>query len=404
MMDFIKDKKKLALVIFLVVVLVPILWNKLAGVVIGKLAEIQQSKPKVVQVANPVKQVIEPTYETTGRISAENSIDVIARVDGWLEEQYFTEGDIVQKGQKLFKIQDEEYRLAVQDAAARVNENAAVYKNSVIEYNRAAMLIKDDMISRELYDNSIAMKNSKKATLDAARAQLEKARLNLGYTTITAPMTGRIGKLNISKGNYVKQDSGTLASIYTTNPMRVVFDVKSSEYILIKKCFHKKGLGDKIDNFDVVEVKLKLSDGSIYDQVGKISFANNKIDETTGSVKLRALFENPLELLIPGDYVNVILTLKVPHEVMTIPQSATKTEVGTGYYVWVVKDGKAVKRNVVVNYNIDNNWVVESGLSYDDQIVVKGIQDIYKSGQPITPQPYKPDNSENSDGKKGADK
>ncbi|MCQ2958551.1 MAG: hypothetical protein MJ180_06610, partial [Candidatus Gastranaerophilales bacterium] len=151
----------------------------------------------------------------------------------------------------------------------------------------------------------------------------------------------------------------------------------------VKKLFNTDG---PIDNFDVVDVQLKLSDGSIYNNIGNIKFTNNRIDETTGTVKMRALFDNPHELLMPGDYVNVILTVKVPHEVMTVPQAATKTDVGTGYYVWVVKDGKAVKKPI----------------DYDDQVVVKGIQNIYSSGQPLKVEPYNPENDK--DNEKGEDK
>ena len=394
-----KDKKQLAIIITLAVIILPILYHQCNSIIMAKIAEWQQSQPVEVEVANPVKDLIEPEHETTGRVEADNSIDVIARVDGWLEEQFFTEGDIVKKGQKLFQIQPDEYRLAVRDAAARVSENSAVYENSVVEYRRAAMLIKDDMISREDYDNSVTMRNSKKATLDAAKAQYARAKLNLSYTTITAPMSGRIGKLNISKGNYVTQMSGTLASIYSTSPIRVTFDLKSSTYIHVKKYFSRD---DTPSDFSIIDVKLKLADGSIYDKVGKIQFTNNRIDETTGTVRMRALFDNPLELLVPGDYVNVILKVKVPEEVMLVPQSATKTDVGTGYYVWVVKDGKAVKKPVVVNYNINNNWVVEDGLDYSDQVIVKGIQSIHKSGQPVKTKPYKEDSDNNT--KKSEDK
>ena len=104
---------------------------------------------------------------------------------------------------------------------------------------------------------------------------------------------------------------------------------------------------------------------------------------------MRAVFENPDELLVPGDYVNITIRVNAPQKVMLIPQSATKTDVGTGYYVWTVKDGKAVKKDIVVNNNYENNWIVESGLDYDDEVVITGIQNIYKSGQPVKTIPYK---------------
>ena len=142
---------------------------------------------------------------------------------------------------------------------------------------------------------------------------------------------------------------------------------------------------------------LGLADGSTYEQEGKIEFVDNKVDENTGTVTMRAVFENPDELLLPGDYVNVTIRVKHPQKVMLIPQSATKTDVGTGYYVWTVKDGKTVKKDIIVNENYKNNWIVEKGLDYDDVVVMKGIQDIYKSGQAVKTKQYVAD--ENSEKK-----
>ena len=378
-----KDKKTRVSLVIVAVIILPILWNTGKSMIVGLMSAYQMSLPKNVEVATPVEKEIEPTFETVGRIEADKSINIIARVDGWLENKYFNDGDNVKKGQKLFQIQPEEYRLAMQDAAARVSENQAVYKNAVIDYGRAAELIKDEMVSREYYDNSVANRNRTKAALDAANAQYKKARLNLSYTTITAPLDGRIGKSIISEGNYVTSSSGPLTTIYQTSPMRVNFAIKSSEYIKIKKYFNENKDGRRLE--DVIDVKLKLADGSVYDKIGKLEFSDNKIDEEMGTVAFRALFDNPAEILMPGDYVNVVLVVKKPEKVMLIPQSATKTDVGTGYYVWAIEDGKAVKKDIVVNYNINNNWIVEEGLKPTDKIVVKGIQDIYKTGQPVKP-------------------
>ena len=386
-----KDKNVKIAIITLLVILVPILFNQGKSIITGLIMSYQMSLPKDVEVMKPIEDVIEPEFETTGRIEAKNSIDVIARVNGWLEKRFFDEGDVVKKGQKLFQIQPDEYRLAMQDASARVNENQAVYQNSVIDYNRAASLIKEDMVSREYYDNALATKNKNKAALDAAIAQFHKAKLDLSYTNITAPMDGRVGKAFISEGNYVTASSGVLTSIYRTSPIQVKFSVKSADYIYIKKYLSNHD-GNNVQDLDV-EVRLKLADGSIYDQIGRIEYMDNKISEETGTITFRAIFDNPMELLVPGDFVNVILKLRVPRKVMLIPQSATKTDIGTGYYVWVVQDGKAVKKNIVVEQNINNNWVVESGLDYTDDVVVKGIQDIYQSGQPLKAKQYKPEDN-----------
>jgi membrane fusion protein (multidrug efflux system) len=180
--------------------------------------------------------------------------------------------------------------------------------------------------------------------------------------------------------------------------MRVIFPLKSGDFIELKKYF--KDNKYKNPEYDgTVSVLLGLSDGSTYELEGKIEFVDNKVDENTGTVTMRAIFENPDEILVPGDYVNVTIRVNQPQKVMLIPQSATKTDVGTGYYVWVVKDGKAVKRDVIVNENYENNWIVEKGLSYDDVVVMKGIQEIYKSGQSVKPIPFKEEKTENKNTK-----
>ena len=385
-----KSKQTKIVTILLVVILVPIIWNQAKSLITGLITVYMMSQPKVVEVAKPVAKHINPSFTTTGRIEAQKSVDVIARVSGWLQERYFQEGDKVKKGQRLFLIEPDEYVLAAKSARATVSENTAVYKNSEIDLKRAAELYKKDLVSREYYDNALTDRNKYRAALDGSVAELKKANLNVTYTNITSPMDGRIGKAIVSVGNYVTPSTGVIAQIYTTNPMKVIFSVRSGDFIELKKYFKEnKHKNPSLDNS--VSIILGLSDGTKYEQEGKIEFVDNRVDETTGTVTLRAVFENPDELLIPGDYVNVTIKVNHPQKVMLVPQSATKTDVGTGYYVWTVKDGKTVKKDIVVNENYDNNWIVEKGLSYDDVIVVKGIQNIYKSGEAVKTKPYKPD-------------
>ena len=381
-----KSKQTKVIAILLAVIIIPIAYNQSKTLITGLVTSYMMSQPKTVEVANPTQMDINPTFSTTGRIEAQKSVDIIARVSGWLQERYFQEGDRVKKGQKLFLIEPDEYALAARSANARVSENSAVYKNSEIDLHRAEQLLKEDLVSREYYDNALTQRNRNRAALDGAISDMNKANLNLSYTNITSPMDGRIGKAIVSVGNYVTPSTGVIAQIYTTNPMKVIFPLKSGDFIELKK-YYIENPNDE----STVSVILGLSDGSTYEKEGKIEFVDNKVDEATGTVTMRAVFENPNELLVPGDYVNITLRVNYPQKVMLIPQSATKTDVGTGYYVWTVKDGKAVKKDIVVNENYDNNWIVESGLSYDDVVVMKGIQDIYKTGQPLKTKPYKPD-------------
>ena len=382
-----KKKETKITAIILAVILIPIIWNQGKTVVMSVLTNYMMNQPKVVQVSKPIMKDIKPTFDTTGRIEANLSVGIIARVSGWLQNKYFEEGDRVTKGQKLFLIEPDEYVLASQNARATVNENSAVYKNSQIDLQRAEQLLKDDLVSREYYDNALTQRNRNRAALDGAIAQMKQANLNLSYTNITSPMDGRIGKVNISVGNYVTPSSGAIAEIYSTNPMKVIFPLNSGDFIELKK-YYKAASEEEKNDESAVSVLLGLADGTQYEIEGKIEFVDNKIDESTGTVTLRAIFENPDELLVPGDYAKVTIRINKPYKVMMIPQSATKTDVGTGYYVWVVKNGKVVKKDIKVNRNIDNNWIVEGGLDENDEVVVKGIQDIYKSGQKVKATPY----------------
>src|SRR5574344_570780 len=206
------SKKVRITAVCVAVILLPILFNQIKNLVSGAITAYQLSQPKTVQVMNPVSKDIYPEVETTGRIEAKYSVDVIARVSGWLEKRFFEEGDIVKKGQKLFKIQPEEYAYTARNAQATVNENNAVYKNAQVELGRARELVKQDLVSRSYYDDALTTRNKSRAALDGARAELSKARLDLSYTNITSPMAGRIGKIIITEGNYVTAQSGAITT------------------------------------------------------------------------------------------------------------------------------------------------------------------------------------------------
>ena len=386
-----KSKQTKVIAVIIAIIVIPIFYNQIMTLAAGLINAYQMKQPKTVKTAHPVEKEILPTFSTTGRIEANLSVDIIARVSGWLQKRYFEEGDVVKKGQKLYLIEPDEYILAAKNARASVNENTAVFKNSQIELNRATQLLKEDLVSREYYDNALTERNKYRAQLDGSIAELQKANLNLSYTNITSPMNGRIGKTNYSVGNYVTPSSGAIAQIYSTSPMKVTFPVKSGDFVELKKYYkeHEQDRGKNAQPEEsTVSIILGLSDGSTYENEGKIEFVDNKVDESTGTVTLRAVFDNPDELLVPGDYVNVTIRINKPQKVMLIPQSATKTDVGTGYYVWVVKDGKAVKKDIIVNESIDNSWIVESGLDFTDEVIMEGIQEIYKSGQEVKPTPY----------------
>lgn len=363
-------------ILILAVIIVPIIYNKTSGIIAAIAQRRAMLMPKEVEVGTPHIEEVNVSAESTGRVEAEYSVDLVARVPGFLLKKYFKEGDFVKKGQVLFQIDPREYQIEVNNSQANVNQYSALLKNAQQELNRANALVKEDLISRSDVDQSLASRNQNKALYDAARQQLELAKVNLGYTKIKSPIDGRIGKVNITEGNYVTATSGSLVNISSVNPVFVTFSLKSDDFVKLLKASNK---------FQDAKVEVQFDGGSWYDKIGKVNFVDNKIDKNSGSVTLRATFDNSKGWLVPGAYMKVKITAPKLVKYMTVPQASTKGDAMSGYYVWAVEDNKAVKKNIKVSDSIDNNWVVNSGLDLDDTIVISGIQNIAVEGQKLKP-------------------
>lgn len=370
----IKLTRKQLAVIILLIIIVPIIYNKTSGLIIGMLQKQAMRMPKEVVVDNPHMEQVNVSAESTGRVEAQYSIDVIARVSGFLLKKYFKEGDFVKKGQLLFQIDPREYQLSVNNSRAAVNQYQALYTNAQQEWHRANALVKEDLISRSDVDSSLAERNQNKALLDSANQQLELAKVNLSYTSIRSPIDGRIGKVNITEGNYVTATSGSLVNVASVSPVYVSFSLKEDDFVKLLKAS---------DKFKDVEVKVQFGDGSWYDKVGTVNFVDNKIDKDSGSVQMRATFDNEKGWLVPGAYMKVKLTAPKTVEFMTVPQACAKGDAMSGYYVWAVQDNKAVRKDIKVSDDINNNWIVEDGLNKSDVIVVSGIQNVAAEGQKL---------------------
>ena len=363
-------------ILILAVIIVPIIYNKTSGIIAAIAQRRAMSIPKEVEVGNPHIEEVNVSAESTGRVEAQYSVDLVARVPGFLIKKYFNEGDFVKKGQVLYQIDPREYQIEVNNSQANVNQYSALLKNAQQELNRANALVKEDLISRSDVDQSLASRNQNKALYDAARQQLELARVNLSYTKIKSPIDGRIGKVNITEGNYVTATSGSLVNISSVNPVFVTFSLKSDDFVRLLKASNK---------FQDAKVEVQFDGGSWYDKIGKVNFVDNKIDKNSGSVTLRATFDNTKGWLVPGAYMKVKITAPKLVKYMTVPQASTKGDAMSGYYVWAVEDNIAVKKNIKVSDAINNNWVVNSGLNLNDTIVLSGLQNIAVEGQKLKP-------------------
>lgn len=382
------DKKKLWIGIILAVMIVPIVFNKVMTVIGAKMAAEAAKRPQIVQVAEVKGEDIYQKTESVGRIEAKYSVDVVARINGWLQKRYFKEGDYVKKGQTLFLIQPNEYAIAVQQAQATVNQNQAALVNSEKELKRAQELVKNDFVSKSYCDQALATRDQNKAALEAARANLANAKLNLSYTRIASPVDGKIGKILITEGNLVNAQSGTLAKIVSTSPIYGIFTLKSEDYLKFKK-------GDNSDkDFSNMDVKIKLSDGSEYKETGKLEFVNNEVDPTAGTITLRATFQNKDHLLVPGDFINVTATSKAPRHVLLVPQVAVSDSTA-GYYVWVIdKDGLAQQKSIKIGNAINTDWEVLEGLQEGEKVISTGVQKL-RPGVPVKVEET-PSNAQNS--------
>lgn len=309
-----------------------------------------------------------PQDSFVAKIEAQDKVGLRARVQGFLQERLFNEGDIVQKGQPLFVIEKVNFEANLREAEANVANAAAQVKNLRAQYERAQKLFKTKDVSESKLDEQEAAYNSAEAKLSQAIAKEDLARKDLEYTTIVSPMDGKIGESVYSVGELIGPDSGVLAQIVAINPIDAVFSVSENQLLSLQKTF-----GANPD----VTVTFTLSDGTVYPEKGKIDFVDVMIDEAMNTLKIKVSFPNPKNQLISGQYGRVnIQSLKAVHEVV-VPMRAVQQDM-LGSYVYVInKDNKIEKREVVRGVELPGfNVVIESGLKAQERIVLAGFQKI----------------------------
>lgn len=366
--------KKIVLILVGVLVLVMIItavFKHMSGIH----AAAAKKQPPTVQLVTVEEQTIKDKLSSAGRIEAKYSVDVVARVQGWIKKSYFTEGSMVKKGDLLFLIEPDNYEIAVNQAKADLQRAEADFVNAEKDLKRAEELVKLDYVSKSYYDQALAKRDMSKAAVSAAKATLSNANLNLSYTRVLAPVTGKIGKILITEGNLVNPSAGAITKIVSTTPIYAYFNVKSEDYLNFKQNQEK--------DLTNATVELTLADGSIYDKKGKVEFVNNEVDPTVGTIGLRATFDNPDSILVPSDYVNVTITSNNPRKVVLVPQEAVQ-ESKDGMFVYTVsEESKAVPVIIQSDGQYEGKWIVVNGLKAGDKVVGKGLLSIKAPNQPI---------------------
>ena len=323
-----------------------------------------------VDIANVVLQ-----YEAPARVMAKYRVDVLARISGYLTKSYFKEGDFVKAGQVLFEIEPQEYQYAASKAKANLDNaqsQADYYKKQLARYEE---LVRQDYVARSEYDNILAQSNAYDAQVDSAMSAYRDAQRNLGYTKVKAPVDGRVGIIDVTVGNFVNSISGPLTTINSSNPMYVTFPLDSKDFVELTRV-------DKGANI-ARDVEFIFNTGQKYELKGIQDFYDNKIDETTGTITLRATFPNPDDRLIQGDFGRIIIYSKQKDNVPAVPQVATM-ENQEGRYVYVLDEENLPRMTYIKTsgQTSDGKWVVTSGVKEGDRIILTGLQKVIP-GTPV---------------------
>jgi membrane fusion protein (multidrug efflux system) len=340
----------------------------------------QQAQPAAVPVGTVYaeRQSISNIRDFVGRVEATGRVDIRARVQGYLEQVQFKEGDIVKKGDQLYQIEKGLFQAAVEAAKGALERSKAAKTLTAIQLQRAQELLEKSAGTAVARDQALAADQQAQGQILADQANLDTANINLGYTDIASPISGKVSKTNVTAGNVVGPDSGILTLIVSQDPMYISFPVSQRELLQAQL----SGRGLDLTN---IKIKIRFADGSTYKHEGTVNFIDVSVDRATDTVLARATMPNPDGALIDGQLVSVAVEAGAPQDKVVVPQSALISD-QQGVYVFAVEDGKAVVKRIKTGGESGVNIVVDEGLKGGEQIIVEGLQSI-RPGQAVQAAP-----------------
>ena len=333
------------------------------------------SRTPAVTVADVKTDKVVMEYTSTARVTAKYRVEILARISGYLLKSYFKEGDNVKAGQLLFEIEPQQYQYAAKKAKANIENTKAQYEYYQKQLERYKELVSKDYIAKSDYDNIYSQRNAFRAQLDSADSAYRDAQRNLSYTKIKSPVDGKVGMISVTEGNYVSMNSGPLTTINSYDPMYVTFPMTSKDYADLARIDANNSINRKVE--------FLFSTGKKYEYSGIQDFLDNKVDESTGTITLRATFPNPKNELIHGDFGKIIIYSNNKATMPVVPQTATM-ENQEGRYLYVLdKDNLPRMSYIKTMGQTDNgNWIVSEGVKAGDRILTSGIQKVVP-GNPV---------------------
>ncbi len=336
-----------------------------------------------VSVAEVVQERLTEWDEFTGRIEAPQNVELRPRVSGYIDFVAFDEGAMVKPGDPLFFIDNRPYKAEVKRLEAELAQATAQNQLAQREYLRAQDLKQQNAVSQELLDSRLAGKQQAHARVESVKAALELARLQLSYTRVTAPIAGRVSNALVTKGNYVHAGQSVLTSLVSTDEVYAYFDTDEQTYLKYSQLAQQGQRPSSRDNQNPVVMGLANDQG--YPYQGVIDFVDNQVNQQTGTIRARAVFDNPNGFLIPGLFARIKLVGSASYEGILIDDKAIGTDLSNKFVMVLDENNVAQYRAVELGEKLNGLRIVRSGLSAGEQIIVNGLQRV-RPGTPVQPQ------------------
>jgi membrane fusion protein (multidrug efflux system) len=333
-----------------------------------------------VSVLRAQSQILPLTRDLVGRVSAVRSADVRARVSGILMKRLYREGSEVREGDVLFQIDPKPYQAALDAALAGLAQAQATATNAAVNARRTRDLLPSGLVSRSDVDNNNATERSSQAQVKQAEANVETARINLGYATVTAPISGRSGQQHVTEGALVGQSEATLlTTVDQIDRLYVNFDRPADELLKLRAA---QGRGDvTLFERDQATLQVILPDGTAYTPLGSLDFGDVTVDPTNAALAFRGMVANPQRQLLPGMFVTVHLTLGTQNRAYLVPQAIVRRDTGGAFVEVAGSDGKVVQKHIEAEVMMGSNWLVTGGLQDGDQIIASSVDKVHPGMQ-----------------------